>query len=323
MNRGLVITAKKVEFNTESGTLTVLMENPEIHGLLDGGHTYKVINTYCSETDRELLPADRQSFVRVELLEGFGPEQISDIVEARNTSNQVKDQSLLELEKAFEGIKQEIIGTRYANLIAYKEYEIYEGTDGTVPKPIDVREIISLLTVFDKDHFGDNNHPILAYAQKASCLKRFGDYPESYKKIYPLLEDILDIWDQIHLGLPEWYARARQNQGQGYRFGRIAGVTTKPTKLAFRDELSDYSIPTAFKFPILASLRSFLEEVNGRYVWGKGLQPLDALESGLGEQLAEALISNALEIRNPTKMGKTNSVWDQCYSKAQIYYLRA
>jgi hypothetical protein len=129
MNRGLVITAKKVEFNTESGTLTVLMENPEIHGLLDGGHTYKVINTYCSETDRELLPADRQSFVRVELLEGFGPDQISDIVEARNTSNQVKDQSLLELEKAFEGIKQEIIGTRYANLIAYKEYEIYEGTD--------------------------------------------------------------------------------------------------------------------------------------------------------------------------------------------------
>ena len=101
MNRGLVITAKKVEFNTESGTLTVLMENPEIHDLLDGGHTYKVINTYCSETDRELLPADRQSFVRVELLEGFGPEQISDIVEARNTSNQVKDQSLLELEKAF------------------------------------------------------------------------------------------------------------------------------------------------------------------------------------------------------------------------------
>jgi len=100
-------------------------------------------------------------------------------------------------------------------------------------------------------------------------------------------------------------------------------VTTKSTKLAFRDELSDYSIPTAFKFPILASLRSFLEEVNGRYVWGKGLQPLDDLESGLGEQLAEALISNALEIRNPTKMGKTNSVWDQCYSKAQIYYLRA
>lgn len=321
-NRGLVLTAKKVSFDTESGTLAVTMEDPEIHGLLDGGHSYKVIKTYCSGTDRATLAADRQALVRVELLEGFGADQISEIVEARNTSNQVKDQSLLELENAFEGIKQEIAGTRYANLVAYKEYEIYEGTDGKYPKPIDVREIIALLTVFDKDHFGDSNHPILAYSQKAACLKRFKDFPESYKKIFPLTKDVLALWDEIHLGLPDWYASARQNQGQGARFGRITGVSTKPAKLSFLDNVADYSIPTSFKYPILAAMRSFLEETNGRYIWGKALEPLSALNAGLGEQLAEALTSNALEMRNPTKLGKTNSVWDQCYSKAQIWYLK-
>ena len=127
MNRGLVLTVKTVAFDNEAGTLAVTLEDADIHGLLDGGHTYKVIKTFCSETDRQSLNGDQQPYVRVELLEGFGPDQISDIVEARNTSNQVKDQSLLELENAFEGIKQEIADTRYSNFVAYKEYEIYEG----------------------------------------------------------------------------------------------------------------------------------------------------------------------------------------------------
>ena len=177
--------------------------------------------------------------------------------------------------------------------------------------------------MFDREHFGDNNHPILAYSQKAACLKRFKDYPDTYKKIYPLAKDIMRLWDEIHLGLPEWYAAAKENQGQGARFGRITGVATKPYKLSFLDSVADYSIPTSFKIPDTGGATILLEEAKGRYVWGKGLNPLDALNNGLGEQLAEALISNALEMRNPTKLGKTNSVWDQCYSKAQIWYLRA
>ncbi|TMB64843.1 MAG: hypothetical protein E6J43_12905 [Chloroflexi bacterium] len=86
---------------------------------------------------------------------------------------------------------------------------------------------------------------------------------------------------------------------------------------------SDDTIPTAFTYPVLASLRAFLEEKNGVLAWGKNLDPVRSLESGLGEQLTEVVISNALEMRNPTKQGKTGAVWDQCYSKAQIWYLKA
>lgn len=322
-NRGLVLTAHEVKFDTESSVLTVELVNPKIHGLLDGGHTDKVIKTYCADTARDDSDPNSQAYVRVELLEGFDMEQITDIVEARNTSNQVKDQSLFELEGRFEGIKSAITNTPYADLVAYKEYEIYEGADGPRPKPIDVRELIALLTVFNKDQFGDTNHPVLAYSQRATCLNRFRDKGELFEKIYPLAKDIFDLWDTIQLKLPEWYKAAKSNQGEGARFGRFIGVTTKLSKLTFRDEDSEYAIPTAFKYPILASFRSFLEEDNGKWAWGKGLNPATELENGLGEVLAEVVLSNALEMRNPTKLGKTNSVWDQCYGKSQIWYLRA
>ena len=320
-NRGLVVTAKTATFDNESAILTLDLENPDIHGLLDGGHTYRVIKSYCDDIKNETEPTE-QAFIRVEILEGFDSEQIKEIVDARNTSNQVKDQSLMELDKRFEGIKAAIAGKSYSNMVAYKEYEIMEGTDGKTAKPIDIREIIALMTLFDKDHFGDNNHPIAAYSQKAACLNKFRDSQKSYEKIYPLLPDILMLWDKIHRDMRIWYENSKAKQNQIGRFGRITGVTPeKDVKLYFLDETVNDMIPTAFKYPILAALRAFIEEAEDRYHWGTDIE--DALDSELGEQLTEVVISNAIELRNPTKLGKSNSVWDQCYSKAQVWYLKS
>jgi hypothetical protein len=320
-NRGLVITVKSTKFDTESSKLTLNMENPDIHGLLDGGHSYKVIKAYCSDVDREEIQTQDQAFVRLEVLEGFDGEQIRNIVDARNTSNQVKDQSLMELANSFDGIKKAIAGQPYANKVAYKEYEIMDGTDGKTAKPIDVRDIIALMTLFDKDHFGDNNHPVMAYSQKADCLKRYKDNRESYEKILPLLKDILRLWDVIHRDMRSWYEESKAKQGQGAKFGRITGVTAdRDVSLDFLGETSTDIIPTAFKYPILAALRAFVEEIDGHYRWGMDVE--NALINDLGMQLTEVLTANAIELRNPNKLGKSSSVWDQCYSKAQVWYLK-
>ena len=320
-NRGLVITVDSATYDNESGVLTLQFSDPEKHGLLDGGHTYRVIKEYCEAAEDD-DPEVEQAYIRIEVLEGFNNEQIREIVDARNTSNQVKDQSLMELANSFEGIKNAIANKPYANLVGYKEYEIMEGSDGKTAKPIDVREIVALMTVFDKDRYGDNTHPIIAYSQKAACLNRFKDYPDSYEKIYPILPDILELWDKIHLDLRVWYESFKAKQNQGARFGRITGVTSeREVKLLYSGQTAEDIIPSSFKFPILAALRAFVEESDGRYHWGLDVD--DALNDDLGEQLAEAVISNAIELRNPNKLGKTNSVWDQCYSKAQVWYLKA
>ena len=43
LNRGLLLSAKEVTFNTYSEEITIVFENMDVHGNVDGGHTYRTI----------------------------------------------------------------------------------------------------------------------------------------------------------------------------------------------------------------------------------------------------------------------------------------
>ncbi len=318
LNRGLVISAAGVSFDNKSGRLSLRMEDPNLHGLMDGGHTYKII-----AEERDAL--EQEQYVRLEIIQGFTKDDIHDLVDARNTSNQVRDESLMNLAGEFEKLKKVLVRRRYANLIAYKEHEIME--DGSA-KPIDIREIVSLLMVFDCEHFDASLHPINAYRSKAASLTHFDQSKHSFEKIYPLAHDIFRLWDNVHLQLPELYnrARGRGDDVSGGKFGKLTGVSMyegkRRERLHFIDGESRYSIPTGFKYPILGAFRAILEERNGRYVWGKNMDPNLLLMTGLGETLAGIVGNFALDQRNPSKTGKSLLVWQSCYQAAELVYLR-
>ena len=115
MNRGVVLSAESVSFDNKSSKLTVTVRDPSLHGLLDGGHTYNILLE-----EREGL--EELQYVKLEILEGFKSEEIPNLVDARNSSAQVRDQSLMNLSGEFEKLKQAIAKHRYADLIAYKEH---------------------------------------------------------------------------------------------------------------------------------------------------------------------------------------------------------
>jgi hypothetical protein len=317
MNRGIVLSVDEVSLDQKTSKLTISLSDPKLHGLLDGGHTYNILL-------EERSSLESPQYVRLELLEGFKPDEIPNLVDARNTSNQVRDQSLMNLREQFEKLKKAIAGRPYADLIAYKEFEI--DSDGN-PKPIDVREVIAVLTVFDRDHFDERVHPINAYRSKAACLELFKQHPESYQKIYPLANDILALYDQIHLHLPDLYNRVRAKGGDvaGGKFGRLTGVTTYNGKakaqLYFVDKESKYGVPGGFVYPILGAFRALIEEKGGRYVWAKGIDPVRLLQGQLGETLADTIGNFALDARNPSKTGKSPLVWQACYQAGQVAYL--
>jgi AIPR protein len=312
MNRGIVLSVESVSFDNKTSKLTLTMRDPSLHGLLDGGHTNDILIE-----EREGL--EEPQFVRIEILEGFKEEEIPELVDARNTSNQVRPQSLMNLREEFEKLKQALEGTRYADLIAYKEHETdKEGN----PKPIDVREVIAILTVFDRDHFNAKDHPINAYRSKAACLQHFEEHKPSYRKIYPLATDMLELYDYIQLYLPDLYNKVR-----GGKFGHLTGVTTYKGKrrsdLLFIGKESKYGVPAGFVYPVLGAFRALLEEKSGRYVWGKGLDPFKLLQGKLGETLADTIGNFALDARNPSKTGKSPLVWQACYQAGQVVYLSA
>lgn len=319
MNRGIVISAESVSFDNKTSKVTVTLKNPNLHGLLDGGHTYNILL-------EERVNLEDPRYVKVEILEGFLPEEIPNLVDARNTSNQVRDQSLMNLSGDFEKLKRAIKDTPYANLIAYKEYELDDKGD---PKPIDVREVIAALTTFDRDHFNAQVHPIIAYSSKAACLQHFKQHTQSYEKMYPLANDILELYDYIQLYLPELYNEVRGARGDvaGGKFGKLTGVVTyngkRKAKLLFIGEESKHGVPTGFVYPILGAFRALLEEKGGRYVWGKKLDPVKLLKGEMGRSLADTIGNFALDNRNPSKTGKSSLVWQSCHQAAELVYLRA
>lgn len=319
MNRGIVLAVDSVSFDSTTSILTITMRDPDLHGLLDGGHTYNILLE-----ERESL--EEPQYVKLEILEGFNPDEIANLVDARNTSNQVRDQSLMNLREEFEKLKKAISGRPYENLIAFKEHEVDK--DGNA-KPIDVREVIAILTAFDKDHFDDKVHPINAYRSKAACLQHFQANKKSYEKIYPLANDILELYDHIQLNLPDLYNKVRGEHGDvvGGKFGKLTGVTTykgkRKAQLLFIGKESNYGVPAGFVYPMLGAFRALLEEKSGRYVWGKGFEPLKLLKGKLGETLAETIGNFALDARNPSKTGKQPLVWRSCYQAGQVVYLTA
>lgn len=317
MNRGIVLAADSVQFDNRSSKMTLTMRDPNLHGLLDGGHTYNIL---CEERDS----LEEPQYVKLEILEGFNQDELPDLVDARNTSNQVRDQSLMELQGEFEKLKRALSACPYSDRIAYKEHEVLD--DGSA-KPIDVREIVAILTCFDRQNFTDRVHPINAYRSKAACLQHFKEHKKDYEKIYPLAADILELYDEIQIQLPELYNRARGKNGEvaGGKFGKLTGVTTYKGKrkghLLFTNRDTKYGVPSGFVYPVLAAFRAILDDNDGRYIWGKGLKPIKLLSGSLGETLADTIGNFALDARNPSKTGKSPLVWQACYQAAQVISL--
>jgi len=128
LNRGLLISAKEVSFNNYDSVMTVVFEDPECHGDVDGGHTYKIILDHQDDLEHG------KQFVKIEILTGV--ESIfQDLADARNTSTQVQDKSIAELRDYFELIKETITTEEFANRVYYMEND-----DGDIDEIIDVIE---------------------------------------------------------------------------------------------------------------------------------------------------------------------------------------
>ena len=165
LNRGLCISAADVTYNNYANEMTVRFDDYEFHGDIDGGHTYKIILE-----NQDKLEAGKQ-FVKIEILTGV--EGIFQrLAAARNTSTQVQDKSIAELENRFDIIKNAISNQAYASEIFFKENE--EGS-------IDVADLLAILYMFNIDEFaGMDKFPTSAYSSKKKCIDAYLDAHKKY-----------------------------------------------------------------------------------------------------------------------------------------------
>ena len=306
LNRGLTISAKSIKYDNKNDLATIEFEDYDVHGDIDGGHTYKIILE-----EQENLDYGEQ-FVKIEVLTGV-EDIFQELAAARNTSVQVQDKSIAELENRFDIIKKSIENEAYLNNIYFKENENGD---------IDVADIIAILNLFNVDKYPNKNeNPIISYTGKGQCIKNYinthkeyGDTLKNpYAKMSHIIPDIFKLYDHLEKNMRKFYSNGVSNR----KYGLITGITTRKDgkeafKTKFYRENIDYLTPNGFIYPILGALRALVKEnKSGYYEWKKN--PIEVMDK-IGPELVSNTINMSRELgNNPNATGKNKTLWMNLY----------
>lgn len=313
-NRGIVISAKTLTFNSGESEVIIDIGNQDdendkyMYGILDGGHTYTAIME-----NRGKIPDDIEKYVRVEVITNV--INITRLSDARNTSVQVSDLALFNLEESFEDVRNAIKDQPYENEIAYKDNE---------NKPINVSELLRLMYAFDIVKYKDDlTAPIQSYSGKAQVFKRYKDAYDTvfYKSLTRQLPILVKLYDIIEQEIGNKYCDYKKNLGVARpQFGKVKGVEyiEKGTKTEFLGSKTDYAVSSGYLYPIFGAFRALLtfDEDEGVVSW-----LFDPIE--VWEKIGSSIAQNTFETStNPQLAGKDKQLWLSNYRIVETQSLR-
>lgn len=312
-NRGIIISAKSAKFNSNTSELTISLGNQNdendkyTYGILDGGHTYTAIMD-----NRDRIPSDLTKYVRMEIITNV--QNIARLSDARNTSTQVSDMALFNLDNSFDLVRKAISGESYSDKIAYKDNE---------NNPIHVSELIRLMYAFDIEKYPDDNSaPIQSYSGKAQVFKRYKEAYETpfYKALTKQLPKLVELYDTIEREISQKYVDYKKTSGTANpRFGSLTGVEPSDNaKTMFLCNDMSYNVSTGYIYPIFGAFRSiihFNQETNSVY-WD--FDPIE-IWNEVGINLAQNVFETS---KNPQYAGKDKQLWLSSYRIVETQSLR-
>ena len=72
----------------------------------------------------------------------------------------------------------------------------------------------------------------------------------------------------------------------------------------------------------MAAFRALLEEVDGYWVWGKNVNPVELIQKGFAADLFIGSVRDSIDtFHNANRTGKDVQAWANAYLAARIYYL--
>ena len=293
-NKGITMIAESVKAPGGRGPLRVKLR--EQHGILDGGHTYRIV----LEGQQDDPPPNQ--FVKFEILIGVDTDLITDIAGGLNTAVQVQEMSLANLSDRFDWIKESLSKKPYSSSIAYRENE------GDCP--YDVRDIIAFLDLFNVAlHPNEGaDYPITAYRAKSTTLKQYLGSQESFMKLETILPDILELAETISSE-----ARARHNE-KGGKAGLLTFVEQRKKGLydfPFIEKKGSHRLTNGALFPMLGAFRWMVEEADdGVFRWKGSFEEVKDLWRRCAGDLMRTTQETSAELgRNPNAIGKSKNHW--------------
>lgn len=313
LNRGLVFSVDKITFDSQKGTATFIMNDPEIHGNIDGGHTLRAI---FQAQEQNTLSNDR--YVFVEFFTGL--TNTVDLAEARNTSVQVDLKSIEELKNSFDVLKEVFNPLPFANRIQYKMNEYYDDKIDV----IDIRELIAIILMFSQEIYPvtvngilTEAQPIQCYSGKEASLRKFINMGKEAREnmirnMAPIIPDIFKLWEIVECNFTQKTLDANKRYGtrkySRYNNGEIVG------KSFLEQQNLTYLIPKGLMYPLIGSFRALVITKDHKYLWKKS--PFDAWET-IGTKLTSIILDEKMS--NPDVIAKNNNLWSNLLKEVYIY----
>lgn len=312
-NRGIVLSAKSLTFDTNTSEVTIDLGNQDLdadkfqYGILDGGHTYTAIIQ-----KRDSIPKNIEKYVRIEVI--TNAQNITRLSDARNTSVQVSDIALFNLDDKFEFIQKIIASECYSGEIAYKDNE---------DKPINVSELLRLMYAFDIGKYPDDNSaPVQSYSGKAQVFKRYKSAYNTpfYKGLTEQLPLLVELFDTIEQELPDMYNSYKKALGINPRFGSVRGIESlnAKTKTTYIKKSISYNISSGYIFPIFGAFRTLLQYDESAQKVSWLFNPIE-----IWREVGVSLAQNTFETYgNPQLAGKDKQLWLSNYRIVETQSLR-
>lgn len=315
-NKGITIICESIQQVDDKGTFKLQFDSRggKKQGIVDGGHTYRIITEAAKD---RLCPEDQ--FVKIEVLQGIDPDWVTFIAGGLNTSMQVQEMSLANLAGKFDWIENALAGNDFACKIAYRENEKNSET-----KPYDVRDIVSWMTLFNVDLYPNDGtpFPIKAYTSKEAVLDEYLEKTETYKKLVPIISDILRLHDHIQLAVIESHNEA------GGKAGKLAFVSHRQRgehSLVFIGKQSEKKLYDGALYPMLGAFRWMVvqDKRAGLFKWRGGFSSvLQVLKKVATQMMASTKDVSDKTGRNPNAIGKNRSHWENLYRTVAMEQMR-
>lgn len=324
LNRGIVLSAEKAKWDNLTEELVLFLDDPEVHGNIDGGHTLRAI---LEAKNKNILSEERYVFVEIIV----GLDSPVELAAARNTSVQVDLKSIAELENSFDVIKSAFKELPFSNRIQYKMNEHYN--DSSISE-IDVREIIAIMIMFSQEIYPyktaqgvlSEMQPIQCYSGKEASLRRFlkcnaveenqqrANRELMVKRMAKIIPDIFKLWEEVETTFATVSGQAGRRYGtrkySKYHNGDIVGSSF------FEEKDLNYIVPKGIMYPIVGAFRALVltDESTGEYFWKKN--PIDVWNV-IGTKLVTMLLDEKSE--NPDALAKNSNLWSNLFKEIYIY----
>lgn len=248
LNKGITLIAK----SQSSIGKTLTLEFDEGYGLIDGGHTYMTI---LDVLENGVINRGH-NYVTLEVLSGEALDgYIIPIASARNSTVQVKNYSLTELDKGFEWIKQALSGEECLTNIVFKENDIGH---------VKIDQLVWLIAVTNPNIF-----PVSSYGTYIRRGKAMRLYIQEYKQNGFTVDNPFYRSKNIIKELIKLYDYMQCNYGCTYKnFINLKPVKATSGKSDFLKNELKYRVPNQWLYPAICSIRSILmTDVDGYLAW--------------------------------------------------------